>query len=322
MTTPDRAVYSIPYADLGVLGTYLLECRDRGMSARTVILKWQRLTAMRDVLGMPLEMADESDARRWWRSIAARRLANSTRGTYLAHARAFYLWAVLENHSHADPTRRIRAPLRRHGVPRDIDPGRVLALLDRIDGPAWYMISLGLWCGLRCGEIAQVMPSRDLVERSPGRWVLHVRGKGGHARQVSVPAQLAAAMLTRARRGWLFPNADSHVLAGQVSRYGAQTLRAGGIPATMHQLRHTHATALYQATRDPYAVQRQLGHASVATSQVYTRAAALDPGVVEHLFGAVGEAGRASPTEPRVGGGHADPGTPRTEAGKPHPGSG
>lgn len=279
-----RRIYEIKYAELGMLGEYLLDCRDRGMRPRTILLKLQRLQAMVDLMGCELESAGEVDVKRWWRRLAARQLSNNTRGVYLSHARSFYAWAVLNGQLPDDPTRRVRPPIRRRGTPRGLDPARVVELLGRLSGPQWWMISLALWGGLRCDEIAQVHPQRDLVDRGD-RWVLTVHGKGGHERIVTLPEHLATVLA--AVDGWLFPsprNPSGHVDAEHISREGAATLRAGIGAGTMHRLRHTYATALYQRTGDLVLVQHQLGHRSISATQVYADSAGLDPAVLEALF--------------------------------------
>jgi site-specific recombinase XerD len=293
MPRATRRVFEIKYAELGLVGQYLLDCRDRGMRPRTILLKLQRLQAMEALMGCPLADAGEPDVRRWWRRLASRHLTNNSRGVYLSHARAFYAWAVLENELPADPTRRIRPPIRRRGMPRGLDPVKVVDLLERLSGAQWYMISLALWCGMRVEEIAQVDPGRDLIDRGEGQWVLHVHGKGGNERVVTVPEHLARA-LAAAGDGYLFPskhNPLGRVDAEHVSREGAATLRAGGIAGTMHQLRHTHATALFQRTHDLVLVQQQLGHRSVSSTQIYAQTAGLDPGVLAHLFPTAAVAG-------------------------------
>ncbi|MEC4838196.1 tyrosine-type recombinase/integrase [Mycobacteroides chelonae] len=68
--------------------------------------------------------------------------------------------------------------------------------------------------------------------------------------------------------GWLFPGNDN----GHLSPRWVGTLCAKVMPEvwTMHKLRHRFATRAYRATRNIRAVQRLLGHASVATTQIYT----------------------------------------------------
>jgi integrase len=65
----------------------------------------------------------------------------------------------------------------------------------------------------------------------------------------------------------------------------SSSLRGGDVDATAHQLRHTNATQVYLETRDPLLLQGHLGHRTLATVQVYARAAGLASDLVEGLFG-------------------------------------
>ena len=289
MTSPDEAVSRIPYGELGAIGEYLLACRDDGLRPRTIVIKYQRLRAAEGIVG-DLLAAGEDQVATWWRHLAQSGVSNRTRATYLSHLNAFYAWAVLHRRIEASPTRRVRRPRSPHGLPRDLDPRPVLGALEQLAGADALMVGLALWCGLRCAEIARIRPCRDVIVRQDGRPVLRVTGKGGHTRMVSLPGRLTT-QLAEAGTGWALParhDARRHVSADWVSRRGAAVLRAAGIPATMHQLRHTHATVLLQATRDLSQVAHQLGHANVASAQIYARARPLDPTVVEGMFTATG----------------------------------
>ncbi|MDO5633275.1 MAG: tyrosine-type recombinase/integrase, partial [Micrococcus sp.] len=98
-------------------------------------------------------------------------------------------------------------------------------------------------------------------------WTVTVIGKGGKRRDVPLSARLALALRGRGA-GWLFPGRiDGHLSAAYVSKRLSAALGDAG---TGHQLRHRFASAAYRAERDLRAVQVLLGHASVATTQLYT----------------------------------------------------
>lgn len=288
MVSAETRVFTLDYAELGAIGDHLLAARDAGLRPRTILLRHQRLVAVQDRIGRPLIDAGEEDLRGWWRTLGSRRLANATRATYLSHVRAFYRWALLEHRIDVDPTQRILPPKRPRRLPRDVSPAQVLLALAVMDPRPRMMLSLALWGGLRCAEIAAVHPARDLVTRADGRRVLHVTGKGGAERHVTLPLPLVEELLALAGDGWAFPlrgEPSRHVSPGWVSEHGAQRLRDAGIAATVHQLRHTFATALLAATGGNLPqVAGALGHASVATAEVYARAAALDPALIDQLF--------------------------------------
>lgn len=128
-----------------------------------------------------------------------------------------------------------------------------------------FMAALAAYCGLRAGEVAQVH-RRDYDAHSR---VLLVHGKGSKERMVPVENDDLHVMLCRVQ-GWAFPSptsATGHLTPGYVSRLLSETL---GEAYTAHTLRHRYATAAYDGTGDLLAVSQLLGHASVATTQVYT----------------------------------------------------
>ncbi|HEY0249730.1 MAG TPA: tyrosine-type recombinase/integrase [Gryllotalpicola sp.] len=127
------------------------------------------------------------------------------------------------------------------------------------------MIELGARLGLRRAEIARVKSS-DLEPSLLGD-VLRVIGKGGRERLVPCPADLAERIA--AVDGWLFPSPHGGPLSP--SRVGV--LIADALPGavTAHWLRHRYGTRTYRlGGRDIRAVQKLLGHSSVATTQIYT----------------------------------------------------
>jgi integrase/recombinase XerC len=283
----DRERLSVlPYDELGAVGEYLLDCRDRNLSPRTIVLKYQRLAAMRQAVGVPLEQLDEDGARRWWRGLTKRGVTPQTRGIYLSHARSFYTWACREDVVSADPTRKLMPPKRRVGTPRDLDPNAVLGVIGRVPvAQVRLAMCLMLWGGLRCAEVAECR-GQDVVTRGAGEDVLKVSGKGGRERVVKLPAWLAEAVRARGQ-GWTFASGrrEGPVAPGTVGRWVSDALRAGGVQATAHQLRHTNATQIYMAHPDPLALQGHLGHATLATVQVYARSAGMASSLVAGLFG-------------------------------------
>ena len=107
----------------------------------------------------------------------------------------------------------------------------------------------------------------DKVSAALYGYALTVTGKGGKTRTVPISDSLAAAIEARGS-GWTFPGlTDGHLGAERVGQLVARALPAGW---TCHTLRHRFASAAYRAERDIRAVQELLGHASVATTQIYT----------------------------------------------------
>lgn len=289
------AVADIPFAALGTVGDYLTACLTQRLRPVTVLQKWTRLTTTQRQLGTHLEHATRDDVRSWWQrtcrhrsTTTGRMLADTTVGTYLAHLRAYYSWALDEGVCIVDPTRGIKAPKRRRGTPRDVDVPTVVAAIAAMDrGPLRYACSLALWCGLRRAELVTVAPSRHLIARDGGD-VLVVCGKGGVTRHTPVPAWLAAELRTLPD-GWLLPSVRSksgHWTDDHLGDVAAAALREHGCDATLHRLRHTFGTAAYARTRDVAAVREVMGHASISTTGGYVRgSAAAVVAIVDDLLG-------------------------------------
>ncbi len=189
----------------------------------------------------------------------------------------------------ADPTRQLPGPRRRRRLPRILSQADVGLLLDAASGrePLELRDRLALELLYGCGLRSQELVDLAMADVNAGAAELTVHGKGGKTRIVPVGEEAAAALrryLARGR-GLLSPGADGR-LAGQpllLSRSGRALLTsdvrrilvkychlAGIEPASPHTLRHAYATHMLERGADLRAIQELLGHASVATTQVYT----------------------------------------------------
>jgi integrase/recombinase XerC len=127
--------------------------------------------------------------------------------------------------------------------------------------------------GLRRGEVARVH-TRDLLEGADGALLL-VHGKGDKERVVPIADELGESIRHGAaghtagasRDGWLFPNgAGGHLTPWHVGNLVVRVLPDNW---TMHTLRHRFASRAYRGTRNLRAVQKLLGHESIATTERY-----------------------------------------------------
>lgn len=126
-----------------------------------------------------------------------------------------------------------------------------------------FMAQLAAFAGMRAAEIAAVHErDYDRVGR-----VLLVHGKGSKERLVPIEHPALVANLERVE-GWAFPSTEEsrHLTPGYVTKLLSECL--GDWSA--HNLRHRFATEALDGTGDLLAVSQLLGHASVATTQVYT----------------------------------------------------
>lgn len=181
--------------------------------------------------------------------------------------RGFYAWGAAVGRIDRSPAA-LLAPVRvDRGRPRPAPDAATTVARFHQDKRIQVMVELGYRAGLRCCEICRV--HGDDIERTPAGHTLRVLGKGSKVRLVPIADDLAHAIRDRAAGGWLFPGLiDGHLSAAYVSKLISAAMPDG---VTAHQLRHRFGTRAYQlGGKDIRAVQELLGHASVATTQVYT----------------------------------------------------
>ena len=190
----------------------------------------------------------------------------STRRSHSSALRAFYRWAYLTKRQLDDPTEGLPVIPVPKGRPRPAPESAVTIGLSNIDRRVRLMIKLGAQEGLRCCEIA-VVHRRDIVEDLVGHSLL-VHGKGAKTRLVALNHALASE-LRALPDGYVFTGqVGGHISAGYVSKLISRALPGG---VTAHRLRHRLASQVFIGTGgDLLAVRDILGHASVATTEIYT----------------------------------------------------
>ena len=243
--------------------------------------------------GLDLNRADCPDVEAYFESLSGRGLAPATAARRRAAVRQFYRFALGEGWRADDPARRVEAPKRGRSLPKVLsrtEMEAILAAAEARDGAGGLrlvcMIELLYASGLRISELL-ALPLAAL-ERSPA--FLIVRGKGGKERLAPLNASATAAVQAYVAvrpahlpagdkaNPWLFPSRGK---GGRLSsRRFAQlldeaALGAGIDPARVspHVLRHAFATHLLEGGADLRVVQKLLGHADIATTQIYTHVA-------------------------------------------------
>lgn len=196
-----------------------------------------------------------------------------------SHLREFYAWAVREGLRADNPTTRLVIPKRKDYAAHPLSDGSFSDAIASADPHMAAILGLGRYAGLRACEIAR-LDWRD-VHLAAAEPALTVReGKGGYTRTVHCPKPLVT--LLRAlpeRTGPVIPRKDGHPgynTAPRISQRAAKFLHehAHTEPGeALHALRHSFGTAMYQTSLDLRAVQEEMGHRSVATTQIYTKVA-------------------------------------------------
>jgi integrase/recombinase XerD len=237
-----------------------------------------------------LETAGAEAIRAYLSNLARAGFSASTISRRLSALRQFYGYLVGERVRADDPTLAIEAPRRGRPLPKIIDEpaiGRLLAATRDIGGPEGArllaLIELVYGAGLRVSEVVALPASA--VRRDLG--VVVVRGKGGKERMVPLGGPAIDALddylrgsrsKVRPKSPWLFPSRSEsgHLTRRRVGQLLKElAVRAGLDPARLspHVLRHAFATHLLDHGADLRSVQQMLGHADIATTQIYTHVA-------------------------------------------------
>jgi integrase/recombinase XerC len=281
---------------------YLEHARvEKRLAARTLALyrlDLERLAAMAD--GTPLLALDSARIRRFVAQMHAGGRSGRGIALILSGWRSFYRWAARQGLVAFNPVQDVRAPRAPKPLPKalGVDDAVRLASYSAGDADPWAeardaaIVELLYGCGLRVGELVGLDVAASSAAHQQGRgWVdlqageAHVLGKGAKRRSVPVgAAALAALQAWLAVRGQPFgaPPRDAALFIGRRgARLSAQSVwqrlrqrsqQAGlATPVHPHMLRHSFASHLLQSSGDLRAVQELLGHASITTTQVYTR---------------------------------------------------
>ncbi|WP_374653419.1 site-specific tyrosine recombinase XerD [Phenylobacterium sp.] len=243
--------------------------------------------------GRDLAAASAEDVEAYFAALSDRGASPATAARRRSSVRQFYRFVLGEGWRSDDPSRRVDAPKKGRPLPKVLSRAEVDAIIAAAgarDGGQGLrlacMIELAYASGLRISELT-ALPLAALA-RDPA--YLIVKGKGGKERLAPLNEAARAAVRTYlavrkdflpkgdAANPWLFPSRGK---GGRLTpRRFAQLLdeaaaEAGIDPARVspHVLRHAFATHLLEGGADLRIVQKLLGHADIATTQIYTHVA-------------------------------------------------
>jgi integrase/recombinase XerC len=254
--------------------------------------------------GLDLTAVTNGHVRRWAARLHAKGKSPRTIARTLSAWRGWYDWLSQTQDQptlNANPVDDVKAPKRARALPKALSVEQAMALINQaiVEAKAnpgletvrdAAIIELLYSSGLRLSELLGIdaAPSQDRAYESAG-WLdwdsaeVTVLGKGGKRR--SVPVGAAAMTSLRAwieMRQQLRPAQASPALflSGSNMRLSPRTVQArlrslairAGLPTHVHphMMRHSFASHVLQSSHDLRAVQEMLGHASIASTQIYT----------------------------------------------------
>jgi integrase/recombinase XerC len=263
----------------------------RDLSAHTVRGYVSDVVSLLDHLarrgGTGVDVLDLSVLRGWLAQGRTRGHSRSTTARHAAAARSFTAYLRRAGLTEEDAGQRLVSPKARRSLPDVLAADQARAVVDSAAGaeePAGLrdavVLELLYASGIRVSELVGL----DVDDVDRGRRLLRVLGKGRKERSVpyGVPAEAALdAWLTRGRPALATPHSGPALLLGvRGGRLDAREARrivhaavaaAPGAPDVgPHGLRHSAATHVLEGGADLRSVQELLGHASLATTQIYT----------------------------------------------------
>ena len=253
---------------------------EAGAARNTLAAYGADLRGASNLLGGRLAEADKAALERL--GAAWLPLARATVARKAAAARRFFAFLAEEGMRADDPSAALPRPGATRGLPKTLGHGdidRLFAALDeRPEGAATLrlkaLVELLYGSGLRATELVS-LPRRALRGDDP---FIILRGKGGRERLVPISDRARAAVrawevAVPADGMWLFPSGKKHLSRVRLYQLLKELAAEAGIPPeriSPHVLRHAFATHLLEGGADLRALQMLLGHADIATTQIYT----------------------------------------------------
>jgi integrase/recombinase XerD len=256
---------------------------EAGAATNTLLAYERDLRGASELLGGSLAAAAKEDLKQL--SEAWLPLKRATVARKAAALRRFYGFLQDEGLRADDPSPALPRPSGGRALPKVLDHKAIDALFAEIErrnseepGPAALRLSalveLLYGSGLRATELVS-LPRHALRPDQP---FVILRGKGAKERLVPISDRARAAVaewatLVPRDSLWLFPSGKKHLSRVRLHQLIRELAAAAGIPPdriSPHVLRHAFATHLLEGGADLRALQLLLGHADIATTQIYT----------------------------------------------------
>ena len=257
---------------------------ERGASRNTLAAYRRDLVQAAELVRGSLERAGADDLRALMAEY--RSLAASSAARKLSALRQFYAFLLDEGERGDNPALDIARPATRRPLPRILTHDDVERLFAQAGEAAageappanavrmLLLLELLYGSGLRASELVS-LPRRAVAG---GREFLIIRGKGDKERLVPLSDRARAALdrwlpLLADGSPWLFPSGKAHLTRVRLFQLLRELAARAGIDPTAispHVLRHAFATHLLEGGADLRALQLMLGHADIATTEIYT----------------------------------------------------
>ena len=268
-----------------LIGAFLEMMAAEAGAARNTLLAYERdLRGASELLGGRLGPASREELKRL--SEAWMPLKRATVARKAAALRRFFAFLSDEKMREDDPSAALPRPVRERPLPKILDHQAVDSLFAELekrrslssDGASALrltaLVELLYGSGLRATELVS-LPRHAVRADQP---FLILRGKGGRERLVPISDRARAAVaawseLVPRDSLWLFPSRKSHLSRVRLYQLLKSLAADAGIPperVSPHVLRHAFATHLLEGGADLRALQLLLGHADIATTQIYT----------------------------------------------------
>ena len=255
-------------------------------SPRTVDAYRRDLAAFGDWLGAPVSRASVEELETYLAELRAAGLSPATIARRVAALRSFFRHQMLLGTRTDNPAAELDLPRRRQRLPRTLSPAEAERLIEAAAGttPRAHrdraLVELLYGAGLRVSEAVGLCKTDvDLEAR-----IVRAVGKGNKERVVPIGRPAVEAIRRYLSRGRPFldarrrPELFLNARGGALTRAGAFLIlrrlaaKAGLEPERVHPhlLRHSFATHLLEGGADLRSVQEMLGHADLATTEIYT----------------------------------------------------
>lgn len=255
---------------------------ERGAARNTLLAYGRDLRQAEEMAGSELASLSAAQLAKLGQGWSS--LAPSTMARKISALRQFYGFLVDEGEREDDPTHALPRPATRRPLPKILTHDQVEALFQCAEAEAesdrpeavrlLTMLELLYGSGLRATELVS-LPLSAVPRDEP---FLTVTGKGGQARLVPISSR-AKKVLSRwlalrpADSRWLFPSRSGHLTRIRLFQLLKELAARADLPPeklSPHVLRHAFATHLLEGGADLRALQTLLGHADIATTQIYT----------------------------------------------------